>query len=180
MIKNILTIIGSPRKKGNTSWLIHELLDHTNDPEKDIIFTSDHKINPCTDCRGCKKGDFNCIVKDDMQDIYSRLGNADLLIFGTPIYWFGPSAQLKLLIDRLRPYYGNKRLKGKKAIVVMAAGSGEGDTDLCVEMFKRTFSALGIEFIGKIFSHSFDIGDAAKDKSAKKQINEIAKKINPL
>ncbi len=174
-MNSILAFSGSPRKKGNTAYLLNELLRNITDSKHEIIFTSEYNINACTDCRGCKKGDLNCIVKDDMQELYSRMERAGLLVFGTPIYWFGPSAQLKLLIDRLRPYYGNKRLKGKKAVVVMAAGSGEGDSDICLEMFKRIFNALGIEYAGRVFSHSYDIGDAANDSNVKVQLSAINK-----
>lgn len=176
----ILSIIGSPRKKGNTTFLINNLNSLLPADSKKTIFASAYKVGPCIDCRSCKKDDLNCIVQDDMQDIYKDLEKSDILVFGTPIYWFAPSAQLKLIIDRLRPYYGNQRLKGKKGILIMAAGSGKGDCETTHEMFKRMFSALGIEFIGSISSHSYDIGDAEKDIDAMEEMVLLAEKVNSL
>ncbi|MGD9365976.1 MAG: NAD(P)H-dependent oxidoreductase [Desulfobacteraceae bacterium] len=45
------------------------------------------------------------------------MDEADLIIFGTPNYWYGPTAKMKLLIDRMRPYVTNEKLKGKKQLL---------------------------------------------------------------
>ena len=87
---------------------------------------------------------------------------------------------MKLLIDRLRPYYGNKRLKGKKAALILPAGTGEADCDLTIEMFKRSFDALGIEYLGAVTSKASDIGDTEKDQRAIGQIKQLASRINNL
>ena len=84
-----------------------------------------------------------CIIQDEMKEIYERIAAADILIIACPIYWFGPSAKTKLLLDRLRPYYYNRNLKAKKAALILAAGSGQSDCDLTIEMFKRSFLTLG-------------------------------------
>lgn len=180
-MRKIQIIVGSPRIKGNTSYLAQQL---TNGLSEKLLsetnFLGKLKINPCIDCRNCKKGDFTCSVNDDMQDIYKKMEESDVLIFGTPIYWFGPSAQMKLLIDRLRPYYGNKRLNGKRAALILPAGNGEGDCDLTIEMFKRTFAALGIKYLGAVTSKAYDMGDAAKDKQSMELVKQLVNQINSL
>ncbi len=72
-----------------------------------------------------------------MQEIYPLINDADILIFGTPIYWFGPTAQMKALIDRLRPYYGNQRLKGKSAALILPAGVGRSDCNLLLHSLRK-------------------------------------------
>lgn len=173
---NALALSGSPRKNGNTNYLINQILE-TLDYEPSLVYLHNKDIKPCSDCRGCKKEPFDCIVKDEMPEIYSKLESSDVLIFGTPIYWFTPSAQMKLLIDRLRPYYGNKKLNGKKAVVVTVAGVGPKDCDLTEEMFKKTFAALGIEFIGIIKAKAFDIDEVKNDKEAFARLNDICEKL---
>jgi len=103
--------------------------------------------------------------------------NADVIVFGTPIYWFGPTAKMKLLIDRLRPYFTNKKLAGKNGAVILSAGSGAGDCDLAVEMFKRIFRALEINFVGNVLSQSYDAGDASADKEAIYNIEQLSQRI---
>jgi multimeric flavodoxin WrbA len=179
-MQNILILIGSPRRKGNSVEMADMLM--TQLEEKDfhsqMLFLYDHDIASCLDCRACKKGGKVCTVKDGMQDLYAYLEEADLLVFGNPIYWFGPTAKTKLLVDRLRPYYGNKKLAGKKAALLLPAGSGAGDCDLTVEMFRRTFKALGIEFLGAAFSKAYDAGDAGKDPQTAGNIRSLASEIN--
>lgn len=171
---------GSPRKNGNTSSLIEffiQGLDRSKFLAK-TTFLYDKKINPCTDCRICKTGNLVCKVRDDMQEVYNSIDGCDIMIIGTPIYWFGPTAKMKLLLDRLRPYYANKRLVGKKAILILPSGVGEKDCDLTIEMFSRAFNSLGVNLIGSITSKAYDIGDSEKDGNALKSISSLIYSLN--
>jgi len=174
--------IGSPRKNGNTYALV-EAFDIGLDKSKIISeksFLYDYNIKPCDDCRACKTGKMECIICDDMKELYARIDNADVIIIGTPIYWSGPSAKTKLLLDRLRPYYSNKKLKGKKAALILPAGDGESDCDLTIEMFSRSFKALGIELIGSVAAQAYDIGEASNDKNAMASIAGLVSQINEI
>lgn len=158
-----------------------ETLNSQLDKEKftsNFNFLYDYEIKACTDCRACKRGDLSCIVKDGMQDIYKRIDAADILVFGTPIYWFTPTAKMKSLLDRLRPYYGRDKLAHKKMVVLLPAGVGEKDCDLTTEMFKRMARSLKFDFIGVVTAEAYDIGDVKKDKKAMLRIAELANKIN--
>jgi len=108
--------MGSPRKEGNTDILIDKIINgaqaarhHT---EKLILY--DLTLLPCIDCRNCSSGDRVCTRDDDMQDIYPKIEGADVILFGTPLYWYGPTGPMKLLMDRLLPYSETDRLKGKR------------------------------------------------------------------
>lgn len=172
-MSNILIINGSPRKKGNTSFLSKTLVDTLlyKNYSSEVIRISELKINPCIDCRACKKGSLICVIKDDMQYIYDKMEAAGTIIFATPIYWFGPTAQMKNAIDRLRPFYGNKKLTGKKTAIILAAGSGPDDCDLTLEMFRRISLTLGLNFKGNVMAGVYDAGDA---KTQPQLINEIS------
>lgn len=160
-MSNCQIIIGSPRKKGNTSLMADMLIEHAANAdysfEKSFLYDIDMK--PCIDCRACKKGDQKCLVKDGMKNLYDKLESSDTIIVGTPIYWFSPTAQTKLFIDRLRPYYGNQGLKGKKLGLLLPAGVGSKDCDLTIIMFQRICEALGIEYIGEVIVEAYDEGD---------------------
>lgn len=178
-MKKVLILNGSPRKKGNTSILAEYLVKFLlTDQDIKILHLYDFNIKPCVDCRACKKDDLECVLNDGMEELYTSIDNSDVIIIGTPIYWFGPTAQTKLLLDRFRPYYVNKKLNGKRAALILPAGTGDSDCDLTTEMFKRSLHALGVEFLGTVTSESYDIGDANNDKDALQNIEELAKTIN--
>lgn len=164
-MKKIQIFIGSPRKKGNTSLMAEELVKYLDADryEMEITHLYDYQINPCVDCKNCKRGNLICKVKDGMQEIYPKVEEADLFIIGTPVYWFGPSGQTKNMLDRFRPYYENEKLHHKRAALLIPAGAGNRDCDLTIEMFKRSFEALEIEFIGAVTAEAYDEGDVLKD-----------------
>ncbi len=104
--QHILATVGSPRKKSNTDILVDTILEgaRSNEHRTSKVYLYDQEIGPCRDCRGCKKNDLVCVVNDEMQARHPLIDRADVIVFGTPVYWFGPSGQMKMLIDRLRPY----------------------------------------------------------------------------
>lgn len=177
-MKRILFLNGSPRKKGNTSVLLDYFKSQMQDSfHIENVFLYEYLIKPCTDCRFCKTDELECIIDDGMDEIYEKINKSELLVIGTPIYWFGPSAVTKLLLDRFRPYYVNKKLNNKKVILLLPAGTGESDCDLTIEMFKRSFKALGVELIGTVTSEAYDAGDSLNDKKALKEIEQLTKII---
>ena len=179
-MKKIQILIGSPRKNGNTSLMAKELVKHLNTDcfETEITHLYDYQIDPCIDCKHCKRGSLVCKVKDGMQEIYPKVEEADLIIIGTPIYWFGPSGQTKNMFDRFRPYYENEKLHHKRAALLLPAGAGHKDCDLTIELFRRSFEALEIELLGTVTAEAYDEGDVLKDKEAMESIKNLAENIN--
>jgi len=172
---------GSPRKNGNTAALARLLAEELEplDIETSIFDLYQHQIEPCSDCRKCKNTlDLECIRNDGMRQLYPRMEEADVLIFGTPIYWFSPSAQTKLLIDRFRPYFVNKKLYGKRAALLLPAGSGPMDCDLTIEQFKRIFKALGITYLDAITATAYEEGDVDGDPRIHAFIRDLAHLIS--
>ena len=89
----IVGIVGSPRKKGNTEILMNEALKVARKAgfETEIFLMSQKQVGPCDACGTCfEVGD--CVVQDDMQELYAMLEQADGVIFGSPVY-FGVSAR---------------------------------------------------------------------------------------
>jgi len=157
----ILALIGSPRKGSNTDLLVDQVLrgaqDRGNLAEK--IYLYDHQILSCLDCRSCKKYDFTCPLKDEMLWIYPRIEKADLIIFGTPVYWYGPTAKMKLLIDRLRPFIASGRLKNKRWVLVTPSEEGASCCGPLMDMFEMSLNYLGMEFAGSILAKAYERGE---------------------
>ena len=172
---NILALVASPRKGSNTDTLIEETIKGcgVNGHTTEKIYLYEYDISPCIDCRKCKKGDFVCIIEDGMQQVYPKMDAADLIIFGTPNYWYGPTAKMKLLVDRMRPYIANGKLKGKKAVVITPAAEGPDACGLIVEMFRMSFDYLEMEFTGKILAEAYERGEIKDDRKALKNAYDL-------
>ena len=158
----ILALIGSPRKGSNTDNLVEHILrgSETNGHTGEKLYLYDYSISPCVDCRNCKKGNYVCPIKDDMQKIYPKLEAADLIVFGTPLYWYGPSGKMKLLVDRLRPFIANGKLNDKKGVIVTPSEEGAKACGPLVEMFRMSFNYLGMGFAGKFFVKAYERGES--------------------
>lgn len=105
----VLGIMGSPRLKGNTDLLLDEALKgaQVQGAEVEKITVDKLKIAPCREYYGCLK-DGNCVIRDDMDDVYPRLLAADAIIIATPIFFYTVSAQLMLLISRCQALWARK------------------------------------------------------------------------
>jgi multimeric flavodoxin WrbA len=148
----ILGLVGSPRKASNTDILVSFILDgaRENCHSTEKVYLYDFEIKACMDCKSCKRGSYRCGLSDGMQTLYLKLEEADVIVFGTPLYWYGPTAKMKLLIDRLRPFIESKKLKGKKAILVVPSEEGAEACNFIVGMFNLSFKYLEIDLIGKL------------------------------
>jgi multimeric flavodoxin WrbA len=117
----ILGIVGSPRKGGNTEILVEEALAATREAgaQTEVILLAEKNIAGCDGCGSCFKSQV-CKIQDDMQGVYQQLEAADAIIFGSPVYFGGVTAQAKALIDRTHLFLRDKRLKGKVVAPIIA------------------------------------------------------------
>jgi multimeric flavodoxin WrbA len=154
----ILALIGSPRRGGNTDILVEQILKGAKKRgfTSNKLYLYDYEISPCVDCRTCKKGDHVCALNDGMNEIYPIIDHSDLLIFGTPNYWYGPTGKMKLFIDRMRPYGTSGKLSGKKAVIVIPAGGGPEACGALVEMLRLSFGYLEMDFVGKFLAKAYE------------------------
>jgi multimeric flavodoxin WrbA len=108
-----------------------------------------------------------------MKKIYPKMEKADLIIFGTPNYWNGPPAKMKLLIDRMRPFVPSQKLKDKKWVIVSPSGEGPKSSRLLVEMLRLSCDYLGMKFAGKILARAYEKGEIKKDQKALKKAYDL-------
>jgi len=154
-MKKILVVVGSPRKNGNTHILVSQIAEgaRTEGAVVDELFLGELTIKECDGCHVCWEGK-ECSKKDDMQGIYPRIIESDVIIFGTPVYWYGPTALMKAFIDRF-VYFNcpenREKIRGKSAVI--AVPFEEEDTEMArpvVEFFKKCLSYLQVKLVGKI------------------------------
>lgn len=127
----IIGYIASPRKNGNTAWVVDTLLENAKEKGAEIRLwhSSELEIRPCQGCLACVQSD-QCMINDDMQEIYDALDQADALVLGSPVYMGQMSAQAKIFTDRLfaqiTPRFSPKfkeKNAGKKLILAFTQGN---------------------------------------------------------
>ncbi|OGO36143.1 MAG: hypothetical protein A2147_08850 [Chloroflexi bacterium RBG_16_57_8] len=121
----ILGLSCSPRKNGNTVTLLTEALNGAQQEgaEVELYSVAGKDIKPCDACRACARTG-ECHVKDDMQVLSAKLLEADGIIFGTPVYFYGMTAQAKTIMDRTIAFgQPAKTMANKVGGVIVTAGS---------------------------------------------------------
>ncbi len=151
----VLGVIGSPRKNGNTHILVSSILDGAAEEGAAVeqLFLGKLKIRECDGCHTCWKGK-RCSKKDDMAQVYDQIAESDVLVFGTPVYWYGPTALMIGFIDRF-VYFNcpenRAKIRGKRAaIAVPYEEEGNEAADLVVAFFERCLKYLEIELAGQV------------------------------
>jgi multimeric flavodoxin WrbA len=138
----ILAISCSPQKKGNTVTLLEEALKGARQEgaEVELYSLSGKKIEPCDGCGSCMESG-QCHIKDDMQELYQKMLEADGIIFGTPVYFGNMAAQAKNVIDRsMLTNHPDMSLANKVGGAVAVAGSfglASAVKDLCFHIITR-------------------------------------------
>lgn len=130
-----LLLLGSARKNGNTELLLNALCQgiDTSHGQSELIRLPKLDIHPCIGCGSCEKKGI-CVFKDDMQDLYTKIAEADRIIIGSPIYFYSVTAQTKIFIDRCQALWSKKYILKQRIsqnpdrrgyLVSVAATSGD-------------------------------------------------------
>jgi len=106
MATKILVLICSPRKEGNTSHIVRWAVESATEAGAEVELVEaahlKYKANGCIECMGCQKStDYRCVIKDEATEVVARVPEFDVLVFATPVYWFGMAAQMKMILDRM-------------------------------------------------------------------------------
>lgn len=123
-MSKIIVLVGSVRKDGNTEMLAKAFAYGAGQQhDVELISVADNRIHPCLGCNRCYSGEeHHCVQQDDMTAIYGKLTKADTVVVASPVYFYGVSAQLKALIDRLHtPMRNNFKIRRLGLILVGAA-----------------------------------------------------------
>lgn len=186
----VLALLGSPRKKGNTESLLAAVLEGVAAAggEAERIRLCDLRIDPCIGCGGCGKTG-RCVLTDDMQDLYPKIGEADRVILASPIYFYGITAQAKAFVDRCQALWSWKHLclekgewhpdpKRKGFLVAVAATQGARVFEGAILTARYAFDAMGLTYGGEFAVKGFDApGEAARDAEVLARAREAGRKL---
>ncbi|MCU0580127.1 MAG: flavodoxin family protein [Desulfobacterota bacterium] len=159
----VLGIYGSPRPGGNSDLLLDRALAGAAESGADLdrIYVRDLKISGCLECGGCDETGA-CVVPDDMDDVYPRLQEAEVIIMAAPMFFYGVPAQLKALVDRSQALWAGRRLEktpdqwkiydhGQGYFIAVGATKGQTMFDGSKMMAKYFYDALDKSYEGGLF-----------------------------
>ena len=181
----IIAFNGSPRKGGNTEELLNAAIRGTGDSDSDkhdvrVFRLQDMDITACLNCGGCDDTGI-CVVEDDFQLVAEAIRAADRIIFASPVFFMGISAQAKAFVDRCQSFWCEKFLlereipagpDGRKGLVLMVGGMKKDRGINCAASqgvaFLRTVSVkesetlkyMGVDAMGAILKHPTAIKEA--------------------
>jgi multimeric flavodoxin WrbA len=152
--RRVLGIVGSPRCGGNTETLVDEVLAGAEEAGglTDKVILNELDIAPCQACDACKKAG-RCVQQDDMPALLEKMQRSPVWVLGTPVYWWGPTAQFKAFLDR---WYGAKqvRFEGRRVILAIPLGGGASYARHTVGMLTDALDYLNTELVATVLAPS--------------------------
>jgi len=185
--KKILILLGSPRKKGNSTALAGQIAKGAESAgaEVETVYLNGMEIKPCQGCYACKKENAKgCVVDDDMQSLYPKVVASDALVIATPVYWFNMTAQTKIFMDRLFGLFDasftvNPLLK-KKIAIAMSYGDTDPFNSGCVNAlrsFQDAFRYVGAKMAGMVYGSAEEPGEISSNAVLMQQADDLGRKL---
>lgn len=173
---------GCTRRNGKTDMLLKKFIEGLEDSncEIDIVDTVKNKVTPCTGCLACEKTG-NCVINDDMQEIYKKIEASDIVVLASPIYFASVTAQLKAAIDRCQTLYSRRYILKqntevtRKGYVVFTAGLTNPKEITAMEVLSKFFMlSCNSTLEEMIYAMNTDREEISEDKL--KEAYEIGKR----
>ncbi len=185
----LMGILGSARQGGNTELLLQSALEGAQaaGAEFELVRLASLKIDPCMNCGGCDE-DGLCVQQDDMQGLFEKLLNYDIIILASPIYFMGLSAWTKAFIDRCQSLWVRKyrleRLPTKpreerKGVFLSVSGMKKPTAfDGAKLTVKSFFATIHVTYFGDLVYTGIDAkGDIAKHPTALNEAYELGEML---
>jgi multimeric flavodoxin WrbA len=189
MPNKILIINGSPNKSGNTSALINWFIEgaKSKGAKPEVIQSAflKYKSTGCTSCHTCQKSEnYECAINDDAKPVLAKMAEVDVIVMATPLYFFGPSAQIKLIFDRMLSLYKwddaagtmETALRGKTMVLLGSAFEDVG-LDALEKPFALTAAYTKMPFESLLVPNAGPSGDIVKLSGIKEKAIALGKKM---
>jgi multimeric flavodoxin WrbA len=173
-MKKVTIISGSPVKNGNTQLLIKWFAEGISSKESstNIIHAAklQTKVNGCSSCRACQSlGDYRCVIEDEVSEVLVMMAESDVIVMVTPLYFFGASAQLKIVFDRMFSLYKfnndsnsmTSPLSGKLLVLIASAYEDVG-LEALEAPFRLTAEYTGMKFKSLLISNAGVSGEIGR------------------
>ena len=172
-----IIIINGSARKGNTLTAINAFVKGAGEKnEIEIIAPDKLNISPCMGCGVCQchKG---CVAKDDTNPTIDKIAAADMILFATPVYWWGMTGQLKLVIDKC--YCRGMQMKGKKVGFIVVGGASTDNIQY--ELIGKQFECMA-EYLSWdiLFSKSYSANgkdELAENADVMEELETLGKNV---
>ena len=135
----IVILMGSPNRNGSTALLTERFVKgaEENGHECQIINVCEANVSPC---RGCVRCGYEgpCSIKDGGERIKQALLSSDMVVFATPLYYFGMTAQLKAVVDRFCSYNSSLSSRNLRSALISVAWNSDDWTFEALTAHYRT------------------------------------------
>ncbi len=183
--KKAVIVLGSPRENGNSATLARETAGgiRTAGSECETFFLHKMDIKPCDACDSCRKNiETPCKIDDDMQIIYPKLRQADVLVIAGPVYFATVSAQTKLFMDRCYALSGPEEsaLKGKRIGTILTYEDPDPFSSGAVNAlrtFQDVYKYVGAAIIGNVYGSALKPGEIKKNSDVMNKAFELGKNL---
>jgi multimeric flavodoxin WrbA len=184
----VVTILGSPKLKGNTSATLARFEKlAAQEHEIDRINIADLDVGGCLGCYACQRNPNEpaCVQKDDALGVFDRILEADAVVYASPLYMWGLASGIRALMERhlclvtgyMTPSYKSLVAGKRAALLVTCGGAEEGNADLIQQTFDRFADYAQYDSAGKhvvpLCTTPDKLGEAA-DAAAEKLSKDIA------
>ena len=172
-----LGILGSSRSNGNTQILLETALENARmlGHQTESVILRDLTIGPCDGCMGCHQTG-ECVVDDDMQDVYDKIKAADGIIWATPVYYWSMTGLTKMAMDRTYALnFPELQQAGKiGGLILVAASRGCVAASQPFQMYFNYNHMFAAEFAWGMAGAK---GDIIKDKFGMTIVGEMVKQM---
>ena len=189
MSKSILVISGSPKKNGNTAILVEAFGKGARSEGARVEVMNaaflQNKASGCTSCRKCQKqAEYGCVIEDDASSVILRMIKADVIVFATPLYFYGASAQIKVIVDRMFSLYHwdneddtmETALEGKTLALIGSAYEDIG-LEALEKPFRLTADYTGIKFRSLLVPNAGESGALKRRKNMLKKAEKFGRSL---
>ena len=185
--KKVLVLLGSPRKKGNSTTLAQQMTKGAESmgAQVETLYLNGLKISPCQGCYACQQeGSPGCAVDDDMQTVYPKLLESDAWVIASPVYWFSMSAQTKIFMDRCfamsRDTAEQSPFFNKRIAIAMSYGDSDAFNSGCVNAlrsFQDAYNYVGARIVGMVYGSAEKPGEIESNSGLMQQAEDLGKKL---
>ena len=176
----IVVLEGSPNKKGSSNLLAENFIRGAEESGHSVrIIDAAHvNVHPCTGCIHCGY-EGPCVQKDDIEGIRAKILDADMLVFVTPLYYYGMSAQLKTLVDRFCAFNSSiQRKHMKSALLTVAWNSDDWTFDALEAHYKTLVRYLNLKDKGMILGIGCGTAEMTKSSKFPKLAYEMGRQLS--
>ena len=173
----ITILMGSPNKNGSTSLLVNEFVRGAKEAGHtcEVIDVCHANIHPCIGCVACGYEGL-CVQKDDVEDIKEKLLSSDMVMFATPLYYYGMTAQLKAVVDRFCAYNSSLNSRHlKSALLTVAWNADDWTFDALVAHYKTLVRYINFEDQGMVLGYGCGTPSMTRKSAYMKEAYELGK-----